>query len=123
MSVYPSLLLSRTGEDEADILWAGPERSLALGGVTYEFAERVVACVNACKDISTEHLTQFPNWKLAVSNMARPGDVANLILKLGAYREALAQIAARDRAQEHEDNYMLACRVNAVIGIAQEALK
>lgn len=86
-------------------------------------AQRIEACVNACKDITTEHLTQFPNWKLAVGNMARPGDVANLILKLGAYREALAQIAARDRAQEHEDNYMLACRINAIIGIAQEALK
>lgn len=91
--------------------------------LTEASAKRIVACVNACKDISTEHLTQFPNWKLAVGNTARPGDVANLILKLGAYREALAQIAARDRAQEHEDNYMLACRVNAVIGIAQEALK
>lgn len=93
MSVYPPLLLSRTSEHEADVIWDDEQKSLALGGVTYEFAERVVACVNACKDISTEHLNQFPNWKLAVGNMARPGDVANLILKLGAYREALALVA------------------------------
>ena len=110
-------------DKDGDVVGADCVVVVTAGTTSIEDAERIVACVNACKDISTEHLTQFPNWKLAVGNTARPGDVANLILKLGAYREALAQIAARDRAQEHEDNYMLACRVNAVIGIAQEALK
>ena len=54
--------------------------------------ERIIACVNACKDIETKYLNEFPNWTLAVAHMARPGDVANLILKLGAYREALEKI-------------------------------
>jgi len=116
------LLLSRCDDDLADLYWDNADQSMALGGVSYEFALRIAACVNACADIPTESLESM-NWQLAPKAGAKPIEVANLILKLGAYREALAQIAARDRAQEHEDNYMLACRVNAVIGIAQEALK
>ena len=91
--------------------------------LTEASAKRIVACVNACKDISTEHLTQFPNWKLAVINMARPGDVANLILKLGAYRDALAKIASRPMAQQIDDAYELAAKHNNSVRDAQEALK
>lgn len=123
MNVYPTLELSRTGEDEADILWEGPEHSLALGGVTYEFAERIVACANACKDISTEHLTQFPNWKLAVATMARPGDVCNLILSRDKYMKALQNIADMTVASSDDDKIELVEALNSAIWQATEALK
>lgn len=85
-------------------------------GLTEADANRIVTCVNACKDITTEHLTQFPNWKLAVGNMARPGDVANLILKLGAYREALEAIVhCLEDGQDSE--------WQSAFSIANEALK
>lgn len=54
--------------------------------------ERIIACVNACASIPTESLTAL-NWQLAPVGGARPVDVAALLLKLGAYREALEKIA------------------------------
>lgn len=95
VSMNHRLLLSRTGEDEADILWDDENKSSALNGITYEFADRIVACVNACAGISNEALTSL-DWQLAPKAGARPVDVAKLILTLSKYREALARIAAGD---------------------------
>lgn len=78
-------------------------------------AQRIIACVNACKDIETKYLLEFPNWKLAVATMARPGDVCNLILKLGTYREALEKIA---KVSTEDFAYVGDLKV-----IAEEALK
>lgn len=86
-------------------------------------AQRIVACVNACKDITTEHLTQFPNWKLAVGNMARPGDVANLILKLGAYREMMAKLVEQARHCNFIDEYGHLLTMNTAYQAIEEALK
>ncbi len=116
------LLLSRTGEDEADILEDTPQMGLALGGVKLEVARRIVACVNACADIPTESLVSM-NWQLAPVAGAKPVDVAALILKLGEYREALAKIAARPLAKEIESAYELAAKHNNSVRDAQEALE
>ncbi len=85
------LFLSRTGEDEADIIWDDADQSLALGGITYEFAQRIVACVNACADIPTESLVSM-NWQLAPVVGAKPLDMAKLILRMNEYREAITKL-------------------------------
>ena len=91
--------------------------------LTEASAKRIVACVNACKDISTEHLTQFPNWKLAVINMARPGDVANLILKLGAYREMMAKLVEQARRCNFMDENGHPLSMNTAYQAIEGALK
>lgn len=91
--------------------------------LTEASAKRIVACVNACKDISTEHLTQFPNWKLAVINMARPGDVANLILKLGAYREMMAKLVEQARRCNFMDENGHLLSMNTAYQAIEEVLK
>lgn len=63
-----------------------------LAGLDKATAEHIVACANACADIPTEHLVSM-NWQLAPKAGAKPVDVANLLLKLAAYRDALAKIA------------------------------
>jgi hypothetical protein len=55
-------------------------------------AERIVACVNACTGIETEHLTAM-TWRLAPVAGAQPKDVAELILKMNRYQKALRMIA------------------------------
>lgn len=100
-------------DPDDNTVWDDKGNIVVESCVSRDRAERIVACVNACKDITTEHLTQFPNWKLAVGNMARPGDVANLILKLGAYREALEAIV---HCLEDE-------QWQSALSIANEALK
>ncbi len=91
MSMTFRLFLSRTGEDEADIIWDDADQSLALGGITYEFAQRIVACVNACADIPTESLVSM-NWQLAPVVGAKPLDMAKLILRMNEYREAITKL-------------------------------
>ena len=116
------LLLSRCDDDLADLYWDNADQSMALGGVSYEFAQRVAACINACADIPTESL-EFMNWQLAPKAGAKPIEVANLILKLGAYREALAKIAARPMAKDSDSEYELSCRLNSCVADALEVLK
>ena len=118
MSVYPPLLLSRTSEHEADIIWDDENKSSALNGVTYEFAERVVACVNACADIPTESLTAL-DWQLAPKAGARPIDVAKLLLTMGKLCDALELCAAFVTEAVHADDRFHA-EVKAVV---TEALK
>lgn len=52
-----------------------------IGGLQPEYAARIVACVNACADISTADLLQHVTWRAAVANMARPGDITNLVMR------------------------------------------
>lgn len=101
------------GPDD-NTVWDDKGNIVVESCVSRDRAERIVACVNACKDISTEHLTQFPNWKLAVGNMARPGDVANLILSRGHYIQVLKDIVD---VLERDQDWQAALR------FANEALK
>lgn len=122
MSAYPPLLLSRTGEHEADIIWDDENKSSALNGITYEFAERIVACVNACKDIPTESLTAL-DWQLAPKASARPVDVAKLLLKMDVYRNAMARLV--DQVQRcnfmDENGHLLS--MNTAYQAIEEALR
>lgn len=85
-------------------------------------AQRIEACVNACKDIPTEALTGL-NWQLAPVGGARPVDVAALLLKLGAYRKALERIAEAAEASLDDDSAGVIEDFNALVYTAQEALK
>lgn len=122
MSAYPPLLLSRTGEHEADIVWDDENKSSALNGVTYEFAERIVACVNACKDIPTESLTAL-DWQLAPKAGARPINVAKLLLKMDVYRNAMARLVVQAKACNFTDEEGHQLTMNTAYQAIQEALK
>lgn len=122
MSAYPPLLLSRTGEHEADIIWDDEQKSLALGGVTYEFAERVVACVNACKDIPTSALTAL-EWQLAIKGAATPEQVARLLLKLNEYRDMMAKLVDQAWRCNFVDEYGHLLTMNTAYQAIEEALK
>ena len=122
MSAYPPLLLSRTGEHEADIVWDDENKSSALNGITYEFAERIVACVNVCKDIPTESLTAL-DWLLAPKAGARPIDVAKLLLKMDVYRNALARLVVQAKACNFTDEEGHQLTMNTAYQAIQEALK
>jgi hypothetical protein len=87
------LLISRTGQDEADIVVDNsPIYTSVAMGLELALAGRIVACVNACADIPTESLVAM-NWQLAPVAGAKPLDVAKLILKMNEYRDALSKIA------------------------------
>lgn len=122
MSVYPPLLLSRTGEHEADIIWDDENKSSALNGVTYEFAERVVACVNACKDIPTSALTAL-EWQLAIKGAATPEQVARLLLKLNEYRDMMAKLVDQVQRCNFIDECGHLLTMNTAYQAIEEALK
>lgn len=84
--------------------------------------ERIVACVNACASIPTESLTAL-NWQLAPVGGARPVDVAALLLKLGAYREAAEKLVEQAQRCNFEDENGHLLILNTAYRAVKEALK
>jgi len=65
--------VAHIGQNDAnEDLWVGQRHTQIHGGGPDEDARRIVACVNACKGISTERLEKMV-----------PGTLANLIVLKG----------------------------------------
>lgn len=92
--------LAEMGPESRELVYLDGDRFCEATGEAA--AARILACVNACASIPTESLTAL-NWQLAPVGGARPVDVAALLLKLGAYREALENIAENP----FDDDYVL----------------
>ncbi len=85
-------------------------------------AERIVACVNACKDIPTNALIAL-EWQLAVKGAATPEQVARLLLKLNEYRDMVAKLVEQARRCNFTDENGHRLSMNTAYQAIQEALK
>ena len=63
------------------------------------------------------------NWQLAPKAGAKPVEVANLILKLGAYREALAKLVEQARRCNFVDENGHLLSMNTAYQAIEEVLK
>lgn len=85
-------------------------------------AERIVACVNACKDIPTSALTAL-EWQLAIKGAATPEQVARLLLKLNEYRDMMAKLVEQARRCNFMDENGHLLSMNTAYQAIEEALK
>ena len=85
-------------------------------------AERIVACVNACKDIPTSALTAL-EWQLAIKGAATPEQVARLLLKLNEYRDMMAKLVDQAERCNFIDEYGHLLTMNTAYQAIEEALK
>ena len=85
-------------------------------------AERIVACVNACKDIPTNALIAL-EWQLAVKGAATPEQVARLLLKLNEYRDMVAKLVEQARRCNFTDENGHRLSMNTAYQAIEEALK
>lgn len=85
-------------------------------------AQRIEACVNACASIPTESLIAL-NWQLAPMGGARPVDVAALLLKLVAYREAAEKLVGQAECCDFVDDHGHKLTMNTAYHAIREALK
>lgn len=109
------------GPDD-NTVWDDKGNIVVESCVSRDRAERIVACVNACKDIPTESLTAL-DWQLAPKAGARPIDVAKLLLKMDVYRNAMARLVVQAKACNFTDEEGHQLTMNTAYQAIQEALK
>lgn len=90
--------------------------------LTEASAKRIVACVNACKDIPTNALIAL-EWQLAVKGAATPEQVARLLLKLNEYRDMVAKLVEQARRCNFTDENGHLLSMNTAYQAIEEVLK
>lgn len=85
-------------------------------------AQRIVACVNACKDIPTSALTAL-EWQLTIKGAATPEQVARLLLKLNEYRDMMAKLIEQARRCNFMDENGHLLSMNTAYQAIEEVLK